>query len=97
MKNKPNFFLDNRGFPNWGGGGGPPLGNFSHIIPFFSLIASLTIHVAFFLHTLCLQPNLFAPQNPARSVSASVLAAIFAVCFASSSLFRTNAFMFLIV
>ena len=33
MKNKPNFFFDNRGFPNWGG---PPLGNFSHIIPFFS-------------------------------------------------------------
>ena len=22
MKNKPNFFFDNRGFPNWGGGGG---------------------------------------------------------------------------
>ena len=20
MKNKPNFFFDNRGFPNWGGG-----------------------------------------------------------------------------
>ena len=36
MKNKPNFFFDNRGFPNWGEGGGPPLGNFSHIIPFFS-------------------------------------------------------------
>ena len=37
MKNKPNFFFDNRGFPNWGGeGGGRPLGNFSHIIPFFS-------------------------------------------------------------
>ena len=36
MKNKPNFFFDNRGFPNWGGWGGPPLGNFSHIIPFFS-------------------------------------------------------------
>ena len=36
MKNKPNFFFDNRGFPNWGDGGGLPLGNFSHIIPFFS-------------------------------------------------------------
>ena len=39
MKNKPNFFFDNRGFPNWGGGGGwggPPPGNFSDIIPFFS-------------------------------------------------------------
>ena len=35
MKNKPNFFFDNRGFPNWGEGG-PPLGNFSHKIPFFS-------------------------------------------------------------
>ena len=22
MKNKPNFFFDNRGFPNWGVGGG---------------------------------------------------------------------------
>ena len=22
MKNKPNSFFDNRGFPNWGGGGG---------------------------------------------------------------------------
>ena len=42
MKNKPNFFFDNRGFPNWGGGGGPPLGNFSHIIPFFSLITTLS-------------------------------------------------------
>ena len=43
MKNKPNFFFDNRGFPNWGGGGGgPPLGNFSHIIPFFSLTTILT-------------------------------------------------------
>ena len=36
MKNKPNFFFDNKGFPNWGGWGGPPPGNFSHIIPFFS-------------------------------------------------------------
>ena len=35
MKNKPNFFFDNRGFPNWGEGG-PPIGNFPHIIPFFS-------------------------------------------------------------
>ena len=44
MKSKPNFFFDNRGFPNWGGGGGgPPLGNFSHIIPFFSLRTSLTL------------------------------------------------------
>ena len=34
MKNKPNFFFDNRGFPNWGGGG-------PHIIPFF-LITSLS-------------------------------------------------------
>ena len=42
MKNKPNFFFDNRGFPNWGGGGGPPLGNFPHIIPFFSLITTLS-------------------------------------------------------
>ena len=43
MKNKPNSFFDNRGFPNWGGvgGGGPPLGNFSHIILFFSLITPL--------------------------------------------------------
>ena len=24
MKNKPNFFFNNRGFPNWGGGGGGP-------------------------------------------------------------------------
>ena len=40
MKNKPNFFFDNRGFPNWGGG--PLLGNFSHIIPFFSLITTLS-------------------------------------------------------
>ena len=37
MKNKPNFFFDNRGFPNWGGqSGGLPLGGFPHIIPFFS-------------------------------------------------------------
>lgn len=43
MKNKPNFFFDNRGFPNWGGGGGPPLGNFSHIIPFFSLTTFLML------------------------------------------------------
>ena len=29
-------------FSNWGGGwGGPPLGNFSHIIPFFSLTTIL--------------------------------------------------------
>ena len=41
MKNKPNFFFDNRGFPNWGGG--PPLGNFSHIIPFFSLTTFLKV------------------------------------------------------
>ena len=45
MKNKPNFFFfDNRGFPNWGvGGGGPLLGNFSHIILFFSLITILRL------------------------------------------------------
>ena len=29
MKNKANFFFDNRGFPNWGEGG-------PHIIPSFS-------------------------------------------------------------
>jgi len=40
MKNKPNFFF---GFPNWWGwGGDPPLGNFSHIIPFFSLTTFLS-------------------------------------------------------
>ena len=44
MKNKPNFFFDNRGFPNWGGGG-PPLGNFSHIIPFFSWRTFLIGHL----------------------------------------------------
>ena len=32
-KINPTFFFDNRGFPKWGGG--PPLGNCSHIIPFF--------------------------------------------------------------
>ena len=32
-KINPTFFVYNRGFPNWGGG--RPLGNFSHIIPFF--------------------------------------------------------------
>ena len=52
MKNKPNFFFDNRGFPNWGGG--PPLGNFSHIIPFFLwwrplFILAVTYHVIFSL------------------------------------------------
>ena len=37
MKNKPNFFLITGVSQTGGvGGGGPPLGNFSHIIPFFS-------------------------------------------------------------
>ena len=40
-KINPTYCFDNRGFPNWGGGG-PLLGNFSHIIPFF-LRTSLTI------------------------------------------------------
>ena len=46
MKNKPNFFFfDNRAFPNRGlGGGGPLLGNFPHIIPFFSRRAFLMGH-----------------------------------------------------
>ena len=36
MKNKPNFFLITGVSQTGGvGGGGPPLGNFSHIIPFF--------------------------------------------------------------
>ena len=42
MKNKPNFFLITGVSQTGGvGGGGPPLGNFSHIIPFFSLSAFL--------------------------------------------------------
>ena len=38
MKNKLNFFLITRvtGVSQTGGGRGPPLGNFSHIIPFLS-------------------------------------------------------------
>ena len=37
MKNKPNFFLITGVSQTGGvGGGGPLLGNFSHIIPFFS-------------------------------------------------------------
>ena len=51
MKNKPNFFFDNRGFPNWGEGGGvrgPPLGNFSHIIPFFFLKTFLSVVIDMF-------------------------------------------------
>ena len=40
MKNKPNFFLMT-GVSQTGGWGDPPLGNFSHIIPFFSLMATL--------------------------------------------------------
>ena len=40
MKNKPNFFLIT-GVSQTGGVGGPPLGNFSHIIPFFPLMATL--------------------------------------------------------
>ena len=35
MKNKPNFFFLITGVSQTGGGGGA-LGNFSHIIPFFS-------------------------------------------------------------
>ena len=38
MKNKPNFFLITGVSQTGGEGGGPPLGNFSHIIPFFSEI-----------------------------------------------------------
>ena len=42
MKNKPNFFLITGVSQTGGvGGGGPLLGNFSHIIPFFSPMASL--------------------------------------------------------
>ena len=50
MKNKPNFFFLITGVSQTGGvgGGGPPLGNFSHIIPFFSLTTILiedsTVH-----------------------------------------------------
>ena len=38
MKNKPNFFFLITGVSQTGGvgGEGPPLGNFSHLIPFFS-------------------------------------------------------------
>ena len=36
MKNKPNFFLITGVSQTGGGWGGPPPGNFSHIIPFFS-------------------------------------------------------------
>ena len=39
MKNKPNFFFWQQGFPKLGGG---TVGNFSHIIPFFSPIAFLS-------------------------------------------------------
>ena len=60
MKNKPNFFFYNRGSPNWGGGwGGPPLGNFPHIISFFVLSAFLftmnkkTMALVFFILKCC--------------------------------------------
>ena len=36
MKNKPNFFFDNRGFPNWGGGGSAAWEFFPHNPVFFS-------------------------------------------------------------
>ena len=43
MKNKPNFFFDNRGFPNWGGGGGGSAAwEFFPLNPVFFLITSLT-------------------------------------------------------
>ena len=42
MKNKPNFFLITGVSQTGGMGGGvPPLGNFSHVIPFFSPVAFL--------------------------------------------------------
>ena len=43
MKNKPNSFFFITGVSQTGGvgGEGSPLGNFSHIIPFFSLMATL--------------------------------------------------------
>ena len=46
MKNKPNFFFDNRGFPNWGGGGSAAWEFFPHNPVFFlrtSLIVLITI------------------------------------------------------
>ena len=36
MKNKPNFFFDNRGFPNWGGGGSAAWEFFPHNPVFLS-------------------------------------------------------------
>ena len=38
MKNKPNFFFDNRGFPNWGGRGSATYEFFPHNPVFFSEI-----------------------------------------------------------
>ena len=68
MKNKPNFFLITGVSQTGGvGGEGPPLGNFSHIIPFFSLMATLSSYKQFWTlsainpvcHcTLCMRTNL---------------------------------------
>ena len=43
MKNKPNFFFDNRGFPNWGGGGSAAWEFFPHN-PVFFLTTFLNAH-----------------------------------------------------
>ena len=66
MKNKPNFFFDNSGFPNWEDGGGPPLGNFSHLIPGFFLTAFLIAVVVVFtlnFSALTLRPLHPSPLN----------------------------------
>ena len=45
-------------FPNWGGGG-PPLGNFSHIIPFFSLTTILTHYTPWILRDVVVNDVIF--------------------------------------
>ena len=50
MKNKPNFFFDNRGFPNWGRGGSATWEFFPHN-PVFFLTASLNPNI-FYIITL---------------------------------------------
>ena len=52
MKNKPNFFFDNRGFPNWGGGGGAPhFPTYIQVYTTYTFIVYLHLH---FIHTLSL-------------------------------------------
>ena len=72
MKNKPNFFLTGVSQTGGGEGGVPPLGNFSHIIPFFSdhdpkslLVLFWPSWVTFVIrqnHTFC-KKGLFPKQN----------------------------------